>query len=111
MVIDVPNGVEISQLRLTEVLYSPEVGYTLISIGRLDKKGFSATFGDGKCIIRGLDDECVGKILKNRRGLYKVEQEVNIEEVNGVEKTLTSLSHGPHIPRYRQETRRKQFRY
>ena len=33
MVIDVPNGIEISQLRLTEVLYSPEVGYTLVSIG------------------------------------------------------------------------------
>src|ERR1700678_1194625 len=89
MVIDVPNGVEISQLRLTEVLYSPEVGYTLISIGRLDEKGFSATFGDGKCIICGPDDECVGKILKNKRGLYKVEHELNIEEVNAVEETLT----------------------
>jgi hypothetical protein len=89
MVIDVPNGVEVSQLRLTEVLYSPEVGYTLVSIGRLDEKGFTATFGDGKCIIRGLDDECVGSIQKNRRGLYKVEHELNIEEVNAVEETLT----------------------
>ena len=30
MTIDVPNNVDISKLRLTEVLYSPEVGYTLV---------------------------------------------------------------------------------
>ena len=48
MVIDIPNGVETSQLQLMEVLYSPEVSYTLVSIGRLDEKGFSATFEKGK---------------------------------------------------------------
>jgi hypothetical protein len=89
MVIDVPNGIEVSQLRLTEVLYSPEVGYMLVSIGRLDENGFSATFGDGKCVIRGPDDECVGNILKNKRGLYKVEHELNIEEANAVDEILT----------------------
>jgi hypothetical protein len=51
MVIDIPNGADISQLRLTEVLYAPEVGYTLVSVGRLDDNGFSATFGGGKCVI------------------------------------------------------------
>ena len=33
MVIDMPNGTDISQLCLMEVLYSPEVGYTLVSVG------------------------------------------------------------------------------
>ena len=89
MVIDVPNGVEVSQLRLTEVLYSPGVGYTLLSIGRLNEKGFSATFGDGKCVIRGPDHESVGIVPKNKRGLYKVEHELNIEEANSVDETLT----------------------
>ena len=32
MTIDIPNNVDISKLRLTEVLYLPEVGYTLVSI-------------------------------------------------------------------------------
>ena len=41
LVTDIPNGVDVSQLQLTEVLYSPEVGYTLIPIGWLDKRGFS----------------------------------------------------------------------
>ena len=89
MVIDVPNGVEVSQLRLTEVLYSPEVGYTLVSIGRLDEKGFTVTFGNGKCVVHGPDDECVGSIPKNKRGLYKVEHELSIEEANAVDETLT----------------------
>ena len=52
MVIDVPNGSSISQLKLTEVLYSPEAGYTLVSIGYLDEAGFTTTFANGKCVIR-----------------------------------------------------------
>jgi len=51
LVIDILNGVDSSQLWLTEVLYSPEVGYTLVSVGRLDENGFSVTFGNGKCTI------------------------------------------------------------
>ncbi|KAF9545221.1 hypothetical protein CPC08DRAFT_608933, partial [Agrocybe pediades] len=51
MVIDVPDGASTSQLRLTEVLYSPEVGYTLISIGKLDDLGFDMRFKGGKCRI------------------------------------------------------------
>ena len=46
-------------------------------------------FGNGKCIIQGPDDECVGTIPKNKRGLYKVEHELNIEQVNAVEEQLT----------------------
>ena len=64
MVVDIPNGANISQLRLTEVLYSPKVGYTLVSVGRLDDNGFSATFGAGKCVIRGPDGEELGSVPK-----------------------------------------------
>ena len=35
LVIDIPNGVKASQVRLTEVLYAPKVGYTLVSVGCL----------------------------------------------------------------------------
>ncbi|KAJ3740423.1 hypothetical protein DFH05DRAFT_1372602, partial [Lentinula detonsa] len=49
--VNVPNGVDVSKLELTEVLYSPEVGYTLVSMGKLDDHGFMATFADGKCTI------------------------------------------------------------
>ena len=53
--IDVPNSTNISQLKLTEVLYSPEVGYTLVSVGHLDDKGFAVTFSGSQCTIRGPD--------------------------------------------------------
>jgi len=71
MMIDVSNSTNISQLRLTEVLYSPEVGYTLISVGWLDEKGFEITFSDGKCSIKGPDGKCVGAVPKTK-GLYHV---------------------------------------
>jgi hypothetical protein len=72
MVIDVPIGANFSKLQLTEVLYSPEVGYTLISIEKLDEKGFLATFSGDKCTICGPDGRCVGKVPKSGKGLYKV---------------------------------------
>ena len=60
LVIDVPNVGGTTQLRLLEVLYSPEVAYTLVLIGRLDEDGFFATFGGGKCTIRDANEEVVG---------------------------------------------------
>ena len=69
MTVDVPNGIDISQLRLTEVMYSPEVGYTLVFVGRLDENGFSVTFANGKCTIQG-EGECIGAIPKTGCGLY-----------------------------------------
>jgi GAG-pre-integrase domain len=77
MTIDIPNGADISQLRLTEVLYSPEVGYTLVSVGRLDDKGFTMSFSGGKCTISGPNGEHVGAVPKNGNGLYKVVHEQN----------------------------------
>ena len=71
MIIDVPNSANILQLRLTEVLYSPEVGYTLISVGQLDEKGFEITFLGGKCSIKGPDGKHVGAVPKTK-GLYHV---------------------------------------
>ena len=62
MVIDVPNGPNTSQLRLTDVLYLPEVNYTLVLIGQLDESGFTVTFGGGKCTLHGLDGEKVGEV-------------------------------------------------
>ena len=53
MVVDIPNRYDVSRLRLTEVLSSKEVGYTLVSVGHLDELGLSTTFADGFCTIQG----------------------------------------------------------
>lgn len=49
-------------------MYSPEVGYTLISVGRLDDLGFELTFGGGKCTIRASDGKVVGVVPKDDGG-------------------------------------------
>ena len=88
MVIDIPNGVNITKLRLTEVFYSPEVGYILVSIGKLDDDGYQVTFSSGKCIIRDAQGETIRSIPKTRHGLYKVVQDEYLS-ANIVEETLT----------------------
>lgn len=75
LIMDVPNGVDSLQLCLTEVLYSPEVGYTLVSVGRLDEMGFSLTFGGGKCVICAPDGSKIREIPKSERGLYRATHE------------------------------------
>ena len=63
-----------------------EVSYTLVSIGCLDKDGFSITFGGGKCTIQDTNKEVVGVILKMAARVYKVEHR---ELVNEVEERLS----------------------
>ena len=72
LIINMPNRCNVTKLRLTEVLYSPAVGYILVSIGRLDQLGYSVTFGDGTCTICSPDDDVIGCIPKTHAGLYRV---------------------------------------
>jgi hypothetical protein len=72
---------------LTGVQYSPEIAYTLVSIGQLDGDGFSVLFGSGKCVIRGPDGEKIGEVVKGSKKVYRVE---HVEgEANAAEKVLT----------------------
>jgi hypothetical protein len=87
LVIDIPNNDSFTKLRLTDVQYSPNVAYTLVSIGRLDEEGFTATFGHGKCVLHGPDEEKVGEVKRTARKAYKVEHEEGIANV--AEETLT----------------------
>jgi hypothetical protein len=88
LVIELPNGVEASKLALTEVLFSLEVGYTLVSIGHLDKLGYTFSFGSGKCVIKDEKGFEVGTIPQSSKGIYKVEYNDN-ENVNAASETLT----------------------
>ena len=86
LVVNIPNDSGTMQFRLQEVLYSPEVSYTLVSIGRLDEDGFSMTFGGGRCTIRDVNKEVVGVIPKTAVRVYKVEHE---EIASGAEERLS----------------------
>ena len=87
MVINIPNGADITQLKLTEVLYLPEVGYTLVSIGHLDEKGFTVTFLGSQCTIHGSDSSQIGAVPK-MKGLYRVAHDEH-ESANAVDEELT----------------------
>ena len=91
LIINVPNGCDVTKLRLTEVLYSPAVGYTLVSIGRLDQLGYSVTFGDGTCTIRSPGDDVIGCIPKTHTGLYRVIHTGACDGVNAAIKTVTVM--------------------
>ena len=93
MTIDVPNGANISQLRLTEVLYSPKVGYTLVSVGCFDKNGFSVTFANGKCTIQGPEGEHIGAIPKTGCGIYQVTHEPELANAATEVLTLDQFHH------------------
>ena len=89
MCVSIPNGDTTSKLKLTDVLYSPEVGYTLVSVGRLDDGGYTVTFGGGKCEIRGEDGKVVGSVPKTSQGLYKLTHEISEETANAAVEVLT----------------------
>jgi hypothetical protein len=93
MTVNIPNSTDILQLRLTEVLYSPEVGYTLVSVGCLDKNGFSVTFAGGKCTIQGPEGDHIGAIPKTGRGIYRVAHEPELANVATEVLTLDQFHH------------------
>jgi hypothetical protein len=88
LIIKVPNAVDISELTLTEVLYSPAVGYTLVSIGHLDELRYSITFGDGTCVIRDPTEEVMGQIPKSWCGLYHVVHQTGGNSANAAVETI-----------------------
>ena len=71
MCIEVPNSVETSKLYLTKVLYLPEVGYTLVSIGQLNQGGYTTTFGGSVCTTHNSRDNIVGRVPQSPRGMYQ----------------------------------------
>ena len=80
VVLDLLNSIGISQLCLTEVLYSLEVGYryTLVLIGYLDEMGFTTTFSNEKSIIHDDGNTQVIEISEDRNGLYKIMYEAGV---------------------------------
>ena len=54
------------------MLYSLEVGYTLVLIGRLDSQSLATTFAQGMCTITTKDGKVIGKIPKSANGRYRV---------------------------------------
>ena len=67
-----PNGSQKPTLiTLKNVLYSPHMAFTLISVSCVDRAGFSLLIKDGTCTIRSPSSKIIGRIPESR-GLYRV---------------------------------------
>ena len=69
--IELPNGSGKTKTIFKNAIHAPEMAFTLISISRLDKAGFSVTFSKGMCINRDTSGKTIATI-PNSDGLYKI---------------------------------------
>ena len=70
--INVPNGASSTKVLLRDALYAPDMGLTVVSIGRIVKAGCTVQFEDGTCkIIR--DGHTIGNVPASANGLFKVD--------------------------------------
>jgi hypothetical protein len=83
LTIRAPNSAASSTLTLHEVLHAPAVGYTLVSIGALDKRGYRTSIGGRTLKLFSPRGERIARIPQTTRGLYHT---THIEEsTNSVE--------------------------
>jgi hypothetical protein len=52
LLIEVPNGKSSTKIVLCNVLYTPDLGLTVVSIGRIVKAGYTVEFNQGCCNIK-----------------------------------------------------------
>lgn len=67
--IDLPNGAKWTAFTFKNAIHSPDMAFTLISVRRLDKAGYSITFSKGMCQIRNEREHTIATI-PHSDGLY-----------------------------------------
>ena len=71
LLIHIPNGCTNFKILLRDILHTPNIVQTLISIRLISNAGYSITFKDGTCTICDSNGTVMGKIPK-QEGLYRV---------------------------------------
>ena len=69
--IDLPNGLKTTKMMFKNVIHSPEMAFTLISISRLDKAGYQVNFKKGMCMIMNPKGQIIATI-PHSDGLYRI---------------------------------------
>jgi hypothetical protein len=97
--IEVLNGPSpATPILLREALHAPDIGATVVSIGRIAKAGYSVLFDGGTCKIQNKNSKVIGQIPVSQNGLYKVEHDhvgLVIPEDNGILALHRRLGHIP----------------
>src|SRR5882762_4938951 len=69
--IELPNGSKRTPALLKDAIYSPDMAFTLISVGHLDKADCAVSFQKGMCTIRNPKGRIMGTIPR-ANGLYRL---------------------------------------
>jgi hypothetical protein len=105
MRLGIPNGKTTTHVTLKDVLYCPDLVFTLVSLTRCDAAIYSVLLKDRKCWIRDTKGTLLGQVpLSN--GLYKVEHKNTAAAANAARKPLTLEElhcRMAHFPASRQE--------
>jgi hypothetical protein len=65
------NGLGKMKTVFKNAIHAPDMAFTLISISRLDKAGYSVTFKKGMCIVKNPKEVTIATIPHSNR-LYKI---------------------------------------
>ena len=88
--VKIPNGENFTTLTLRDVLYAPSVAFTLISLSRVDKVGYTTVIADGELHLIGRSDNTIIGRAPTRNGLWSVRHNHQTYESD---KALISGSH------------------
>jgi hypothetical protein len=71
--LEMPNRESAMKIMLKDILYCPDLAFTLISLSRYNVASFAVTLKGSSCIINDKKGKNIGQIpLKN--GLYRVDR-------------------------------------
>ena len=73
--IRIPNGTSTTTVLLKDVLHCPDMGLTLVSVGKITAAGYKVIFRGMTCKIYDSKDKVIGQI-NARNGLYRVDHQV-----------------------------------
>jgi hypothetical protein len=71
MHVKLPNGSKKTKTIFKDAIYAPDMAFTLISISRLDKAGYSVIFNKGMCTIKNKSGNVIATI-PHSDGLYRI---------------------------------------
>ena len=75
--IKIPNGSRTTTVLLKDVLHCPDMGLTLVSIGKITSAGCKMMFRGPTCRIFDQKDKIIGQI-DAKNGLYRVDHDVTV---------------------------------
>ena len=62
MKINIPNGKDTTTVMLKDLLYCPDIGYTLVLLAKCDMAGFTVLLKDKSCCIKDSNGHQTGRI-------------------------------------------------